>query len=126
MSYIMSIAFALVLLFSGISQGSRNFGAPLGGQSPVLPLGGDRPETPGITRTTLRDDAKSMVTRVHFEPGAAEPPHTHAVDVILVVVEQAGQAGCRGSKNHDCKGGRRSLRAVQHLPLRSQQRNSAV
>ena len=29
---------------------------------------------------------KSTVTRVHFEPGAFEPPHTHPYDVILVPV----------------------------------------
>jgi quercetin dioxygenase-like cupin family protein len=53
---------------------------------PALPLGGARPETPGITRTVLKDDAKSTVTRVHLNPDAAEPPHTHPTDVILVPV----------------------------------------
>jgi quercetin dioxygenase-like cupin family protein len=58
-----------------------------GAQSaPSVPLGRGRPETPGITRTTLKDDAKSTVTRVHFAPGAVEPPHTHPYDVILVPV----------------------------------------
>jgi quercetin dioxygenase-like cupin family protein len=56
------------------------------GAAPSVPLGQGRPETPGITRTTLKDDAKSTVTRVHFEPGAAEPPHTHPYDVILIPV----------------------------------------
>src|SRR5439155_7227478 len=51
---------------------------------PSQPLGAGRPDVPGITRTTLNDDAKSTVTRVHFAPGAAEPPHTHPYDVILV------------------------------------------
>ena len=55
-------------------------------QAPSLPLGAGRPATPGITRTTLKDDAKVTVTRVQFEPGAGEPPHTHATDVILVPV----------------------------------------
>jgi quercetin dioxygenase-like cupin family protein len=54
--------------------------------APSLPLGQGRPETPGITRTTLKDDAKAAVTRVQFKPGAAEPPHTHPYDVILVPV----------------------------------------
>ena len=59
--------------------------APQAAQAP-LPLGAGRPEVPGITRTTIRDDAKSTVTRVHFAAGAFEPPHTHATDVILVPV----------------------------------------
>ena len=54
--------------------------------APSLPLGAGRPDVPGITRTTLKDDAKSTVTRVHFKPGAAEPPHTHPYDVIIVPV----------------------------------------
>lgn len=53
----------------------------------AVPLAGPgRPETPGITRTAIKDDAKTTVTRVHFKPGAAEPPHTHPYDVILVPV----------------------------------------
>lgn len=56
------------------------------GAAPSLPLGAGRPETEGITRTTLKDDAKSTVTRVRFAPGATEPPHTHPFDVILVPV----------------------------------------
>ncbi len=55
-------------------------------KAPSLPLGQGRPETAGITRTVLKDDAKSTVTRVRFEPSAAEPPHTHPYDVILVPV----------------------------------------
>lgn len=55
-------------------------------QPPSLPLGQGRPEVPGITRTTLKDDAKSTVTRVRFAPGAGEPPHIHPNDVIIVPV----------------------------------------
>lgn len=51
-----------------------------------IPLGAGRPETPGITRTQLKDDEKSTVTRVHLIPGAAEPVHTHATDLILIPV----------------------------------------
>ncbi|MCC7415527.1 MAG: cupin domain-containing protein [Acidobacteria bacterium] len=61
--------------------------SPPRAQAPTLPLASaGRPSTPGIARTTLRDDAKVTVTRVEFEPGAGEPPHTHATDVILVPV----------------------------------------
>lgn len=56
------------------------------GQSPSLPLGAGRPEVAGIARTPIRDDAKATVTRVRFEPNAAEPPHTHPTDVIIVAV----------------------------------------
>jgi len=55
-------------------------------KAPSLPLGQGRPEVAGITRTILKDDAKSTVTRVHFKPGAAEPAHTHPYDVIIVPV----------------------------------------
>jgi quercetin dioxygenase-like cupin family protein len=58
-------------------------------KAPSLPLGQGRPDTAGITRTVLKDDAKSTVTRVQFKPGAAEPPHTHPYDVILVPVVAA-------------------------------------
>ena len=58
-------------------------------KAPSLPLGQGRPEVSGITRTTLKDDAKATVTRVHFKPGAAEPPHTHPYDVIIVPVMAA-------------------------------------
>lgn len=54
--------------------------------TPALPLGTGRPEVSGITRTTLKDDAKVTVTRVHFAPGASEPVHTHPYDIVLVPV----------------------------------------
>jgi quercetin dioxygenase-like cupin family protein len=54
-------------------------------QAPVsVPLGAGRPETPGITRTQIRDDAKSSVVRVRFMPGAKEVPHTHPYDIVIV------------------------------------------
>jgi quercetin dioxygenase-like cupin family protein len=53
---------------------------------PSVPLGAGRPETEGITRTTLKDDPKATVTRVRLNPNAAEPPHTHPADVVLVPV----------------------------------------
>jgi len=54
---------------------------------PSVGLGAQgRAETPGITRTTLKDDPKTTVTRVHFNPGALEPPHTHPYDVMIVAV----------------------------------------
>jgi len=73
-----SSAFAFALMMAVAVQSQT--------PAPSLPLGQGRPETPGITRTTLKDDAKSTVTRVHFKPAAAEPPHTHPYDVILVPV----------------------------------------
>jgi len=75
-------AFALILVFFQAAGSSQ---AP----PPSLPLGQGRPETPGVTRTTLKDDAKSTVIRVHFKPGAAEPPHTHPYDIIIVPVVSA-------------------------------------
>jgi len=71
-------AFALVL----VTQVAGSSQAPV----PSLPLGQGRPETPGVTRTTLKDDAKSTVIRVHFKAGAAEPPHTHPYDIIIIPI----------------------------------------
>ena len=51
---------------------------------PALPLGAGRPDTPGVIRTSLKDDARASVVRVQFEPGAKEPPHTHPYDVMLI------------------------------------------
>jgi quercetin dioxygenase-like cupin family protein len=52
-----------------------------------VPLGDGRPARPGITRTTLRDDSRVTVTRVQFEPGAAEEPHTHPYDIVVIPLE---------------------------------------
>ena len=61
--------------------------APLlvGAQSSV-DLAGTRPATPGITRTTLKDDAKVSVARVQFAPGATEVAHTHPYDIMIIPV----------------------------------------
>jgi quercetin dioxygenase-like cupin family protein len=58
----------------------------VGAQSSV-DLAGNRPATPGITRTTLRDDAKVSVARVQFAPGASEVPHTHPYDIMIIPVK---------------------------------------
>jgi len=58
----------------------------VGAQSSV-DLAGNRPATPGVTRTTLKDDAKYSVTRVVFAPGAGEVPHTHPYDIMIVPVK---------------------------------------
>ena len=68
-------------------------------KAPSLPLGQGRPAVSGIARTTLKDDEKSTVTRVHFKPGAAEPPHTHPYDVIIVPVMAATLDFTIGDKN---------------------------
>ena len=58
----------------------------VGAQSSV-DLTGNRPATPGITRTTLKDDVKYSVARVVFAPGAGEVPHTHPYDIIITAVK---------------------------------------
>jgi len=68
---------AAVVIFSGTFVVAQQ-------RAQSVPLGAGRPETPGVTRTPLHDDAKSSVVRVHFEPGAKEPPHTHPYDVLLI------------------------------------------
>ncbi len=60
--------------------------ALVGAQSSV-DLAGNRPATPGITRTTLKDDAKYSVARVQFAPGASEVPHTHPYDIMIIPVK---------------------------------------
>ena len=60
--------------------------ALVGAQSSV-DLTGNRPATPGITRTTLRDDAKYSVARVVFAPGAGEVPQTHPFDIMIPPVK---------------------------------------
>jgi quercetin dioxygenase-like cupin family protein len=83
-------AFALVLVLQVV--GSTQ--APV----PSVPLGQGRPETPGVTRTTLKDDAKSTVIRVHFNVGATEPPHTHPYDIIIVPVVSGNVTITNGSQ----------------------------
>jgi len=83
-------AFALILVL----QVAGSTQAPV----PSVPLGQGRPETPGVTRTTLKDDAKSTVIRVHFNVGAAEPPHTHPYDIIIVPVVSANVTITNGSQ----------------------------
>lgn len=80
-----STRLALLLLLLGITghQAAAQGGGP---QLPSLPLGVGRPEIIGIARTPIRDDAKAAVARVRFDPNAAEPPHTHPNDVIIVAV----------------------------------------
>lgn len=61
-------------------------GCSLAGAQSSVDLAAGRPSTPGITRTALKDDARSTVTRVQFAPGAAEVPHTHPYDIIIIPV----------------------------------------
>src|SRR5262245_31668490 len=73
-----------LILMCAIALAADNLAAQRA--APSVLLGEGRAPTPGITRTALKDDAKSTVTRVQFMPGAKEPPHTHPYDVILVPV----------------------------------------
>ena len=60
----LAFVFALALFLPQIGSSQT--------RAPSLQLGKDRPLTPGITRVTLKDDAKSTVTRVTFAPGSLE------------------------------------------------------
>jgi quercetin dioxygenase-like cupin family protein len=98
----------VAIRWTGVVVVLASFGpvAALAQTTAPLPLGQGRPETPGITRTTLQDDAKMTVTRVHFRPGAAEPEHTHATDVILVPVTPGTiELGIAGRKITSAKPG---------------------
>lgn len=39
---------------------------------------------PGITRTTVLDNAETRVVRVQFAPGGREPVHTHPYDLLTI------------------------------------------
>ena len=78
----LTLALAVALLGSASSAVAA---AQEAGQE--VPLGAGRPARPGITRTTIRDDSRVTVTRVHFEPGAAEEPHTHPYDIVVIPLE---------------------------------------
>lgn len=48
------------------------------------PAGPATPAPPGITRTPVLDNEEARVVRVGFAPGAAEPVHSHPVDLVVV------------------------------------------
>ena len=50
-------------------------------------LSGNRPATPGVTRSPLKDDPKYSVVRVTFAPGKGEVPHTHPYDIMIIPVK---------------------------------------
>ena len=54
---------------------------------PDRPRGGIAPPaqaTPGVTRTSLLDNAHVTVTKLEFEPDVREPLHTHPFDLLVV------------------------------------------
>lgn len=77
----------ILVVFPALLAGCSPDATPAN-QAPGLDLA-DRPAVEGITRATLRDDARVTVTRVHFEPGAAEPIHTHHTDIMVIPVGPA-------------------------------------
>lgn len=50
------------------------------------PAGPPTPAPPGITRTPLLDNDEVRVVRTEFAPMAAEPLHSHPVDLIVVLL----------------------------------------
>lgn len=51
---------------------------------PPAPAAPPTEAPPGITRTTLIDNADVRVVRVRFAPGSAEPVHTHPNDLLTI------------------------------------------
>jgi quercetin dioxygenase-like cupin family protein len=51
---------------------------------PAAPAAPPTEAPPGITRTTLIDNADVRVVRVRFAPGSREPIHTHPNDLVTV------------------------------------------
>lgn len=50
------------------------------------PAGPPTPAPPGITRTPLLDNDEVRVVRAEFGPKAAEPVHSHPVDLVVVLL----------------------------------------
>ncbi len=50
------------------------------------PAGPHTPAPPGITRTPLLDNDEVRVVRTEFAPKAAEPVHSHPVDLVVVLL----------------------------------------
>ena len=53
-------------------------------ERPAAPTAPATDAPPGITRTTLIDNADARVVRVQFAPGGREPVHTHPNDLLTV------------------------------------------
>jgi quercetin dioxygenase-like cupin family protein len=68
---------------------------------------------PGITRTTLVDNADVRVVRVQFAPGGREPVHTHPNDLITVQLTPGKVEIMKGSRKTT---GLRTAGFVQFLP----------
>jgi len=68
---------------------------------------------PGVTRTTLLDNADVRVVRVEFTPGSQEPVHTHPNDLVTIQIN-AGRLQIRlGTRRTDS---RRPVGFVQFVP----------
>ena len=51
---------------------------------PPAPAAPPTEAPPGITRTTMIDNADVRLVRVRFAPGSAEPVHTHPNDLLTI------------------------------------------
>lgn len=83
-----------------VAAGSSHFGANVGTMplhalalelKPGRPHGDSTPlqPSPGVTRTSLVDNADVRVTRLDFEEEAREALHTHPYDVLIVAITPA-------------------------------------
>jgi quercetin dioxygenase-like cupin family protein len=68
---------------------------------------------PGISRTTLIDNADVRVVRVRFEPGSREPVHTHPNDLLTVQLTEGRYDIMLGTKT---TGGSHAAGSAQFLP----------
>lgn len=72
---------------AAVNAGSTTFDLMAIAVKPARPPAPAAPPTdapPGITRTTLLDNADVRVVRVQFDPGGGEPVHTHLNDLVTV------------------------------------------
>jgi quercetin dioxygenase-like cupin family protein len=68
---------------------------------------------PGITRTTLADNAEVRVVRVVFTPGSREPVHTHPNDLVTIQLNAGRLQILAGGRRTDR---RRPVGFVQFVP----------
>lgn len=99
-----------------VNAGTTPFNLIMIALKPARPPSPSAPPTdapPGITRTTLLDNADVRVVRVQFGPGGREPVHTHPNDLLTVQLTPGKVEISKGSRKTT---GLRTAGFVQFLP----------
>ena len=102
--------------YSAVNDGTTAIDLIVVASKPTRPPAPAAPATeapPGITRTTLIDNADVRVVRVEFAPGSREPIHTHPNDLLTVQLTPGTFDMVLGSAR---SGGRQEAGTVKFLP----------